>query len=1389
DTQSALKVFKSHIAREIKINPTPWTFDLEFLIQSKNSGYKIASHDIIFEPRKTGDAKIDLIKAIWEIGSNAVKLKVKGTEPVAIKSHQADSMHGAGYVHRGKRYVTHSTLPHHISAIQTLIPWQKLFVWTLFILAIFGFALYPLRTAIIFTSILSIIYFIDVVFNLFLVSKSLNAPPELSFNPSELSQLNENELPVYSILCPLYREAHVLPGFLEAIEKLDWPKNKLDVQLLLEENDVETITAAEGLMLPPYVRVVIVPHSFPKTKPKACNYGLSLAQGEYLVIYDAEDIPEPNQLKKAYLAFQRVGPEVVCLQAKLNYFNPHHNLLTRLFTAEYSLWFDVVLPGLQSINAYIPLGGTSNHFRTKDLLKLHGWDPFNVTEDCDLGARLFKQGSTTAIIDSTTLEEANSNLKNWLRQRSRWIKGYMQTYLVHMRHPVQFFKESGIQALVFQLVVGGKIAFMLINPFLWLMTISYFAARATLGPTIEALYPPIIFYIAVTSLIVGNFLYLYYYMIGCAKREHWSVIKYVYLVPVYWFMASLAAVIALYQLIVKPHYWEKTNHGLHLRKVFINYKDIIEEPKRGLLPESWNRALVSSGGLLLMALSVNNFINFLFNAFMGRVLNFEQLALVTLVNTLWYVISLFVSAYGNTINHRVSYLSVHDSAGASNAFFVSFFKSALLITVLITLAWVAGVPILSAFLNISDPLILLFFAPVLTFGIIGAANRGYMQGHLSFGAVSTVVLIEAFSKLAAGVVLVVLGLNNLVYLAIPFSVVMAAAASYLLLPRIGKVQRSPEPFPRAFYLGSLFSGLSATVFLSLDIILVKHYLSAVQAGQYVLLALVGKMIYFFGSLPNNLTTTFVGRETGLNKNPNKVFLSIFGFSLFLVVTGALILGPFGSTTIPLLLGEKTLTILPYTNIYIIAISLFTLTNVIVSYHLARKKYEFPIASLLASFIMAASIVWDHRSIASIVENIFFSSVLGFGAIGLMHLIEPEFKFIKRIGTDFLDLFRTKVPSTESDFTRRILVFNWRDTKHMYAGGAEVYIHELAKKWTLLGHQVTLFCGNDGQSAREEVVDGIRIVRRGGFYFVYFWAFVYYLTKFRGKYDLIIDCQNGIPFFTPLFVKEPVFCVVHHVHQEIFRKYLFWPLAVFAQFLEKGLMPIVYRNIKFITVSASTKEAMENIGLVGSGIEIVHNGVDLSKFVPGEKSLKPSVLYLGRLKAYKSVDVLVKAFQKIKQTIPDAVLTIAGSGDEEPFLKKLVKDLGLDGIEFKGRVSEEEKVGLLQRAWVFVNPSYIEGWGITTIEANACATPVVGANVPGLRDSIRNPHTGYLVEHGNVELFADRILLLLENKELREDLGRQAVEWASNFEWKKMSETFLDVLNDRNFNSEPVLSED
>lgn len=1442
DVQSGLKVLRTQIAKEISIDPSPWAWDLELTLGARDAGWKLGWVKILFAERTAGQSKLNVLKASKEIGWNAIKMKFRRKAPTHIPSHHEETMTGAGISHKGKRFITHSTLAHHVTAIQTFTLWQKSIFIFIVICVAMGFFIAPMTTAIALTAILSAIYFSDVLFNLYVVARSLTTRPEIHYTQEELENLDESNLPVYTVLCPLYREAHILPGFLEAISKMNWPKEKLDVLLLLEEDDQTTIEAARNMDLPPYVRILVVPHSMPKTKPKACNYGLNFARGEYLVIYDAEDIPDPEQLKKAYLGFQSVPETVKCLQAKLNYHNPHDNMLTRFFTAEYSLWFDVTLTGLQSINTSLPLGGTSNHFRTKDLFALEGWDPFNVTEDCDLGVRLFKRGYTTAIIDSVTLEEANSNLRNWLRQRSRWIKGYMQTYLVHMRNPFRFVKDHGIHAFVFQLIVGGKIAFMLINPFLWIATISYFALYSIVGPTIEALYPPIIFYMAASSLVFGNFLCLYYYMIGCAKRGHWSLIKYVFFVPFYWLAASAAAYIAFYQLLVKPHYWEKTNHGLHLLKQQSSQPKPAQTPSKPvparkpapittpkpayslasitkteavksepqIIPHSAGKitsqtpkspaiekiqttqkhstsffkklsgSLLSKSGILIGALMVSNVLNFLYNAYLGRVMPLEELGLVTLINTLWSVFILFINPLSSTVNNRSAYLVAAGKKEDASLFYRSVYRRGIFIASVVSVLWIISIPIISTFFNTADQQMFLLFTPVFVFGVMAAAARGLLNGNLFFVLIGVLYIVEAITKFATAILFTSFGLHHFVFMAVPLSVATTAlVATFWARKIVGSVPATKDfAFPGKFYTASLFTSAASVVFLSVDIILVKHYLSPEQAGAYALLALVGKMIYFFGALPNAFMMTFVSRDQGLGRSTKKTFNLLFGSTLGLVITGFFGLGILGSQTVPILLGEKTLIIIPYLLLYTLAISFFTLSNSIVSYHLAKKHYIFPVLSLVSSLAMSTGIFFFHSSIRHVVTVMYSVSAISFAVFVALNYAYRYLASAQQGVRDFFGLFASaKELSLEPEGnSKRILIFNWRDTRHMYAGGAEIYTHEIAAHWARAGHHVTLFCGNDGKSPRSEVIDGVHIIRRGGFYFVYVWAFIYYVFRLRKSFDIIVDCQNGIPFFTPLYSNKPIYCLMHHVHQEVFYRSLPKPLALFACFLEKRLMPIAYKHVPFITVSESSKKAILQLGLAHAGITVVHPGIHIDQLDQGKKTSYPSILYLGRLKKYKSIDILIRAFAEVVKSAPDARLVIAGSGEEENKLKRLAAHLKLThAIEFAGKVTEERKIKLYQESWVMVNPSLMEGWGLTTIEANACGTPIIASDVPGLRDSVNMPEAGYLVPYGDVHAFAEKILVIIQNKSLRERMSEHAITWSKKFDWQESAKKFSKIL--------------
>lgn len=371
---------------------------------------------------------------------------------------------------------------------------------------------------------------------------------------------DDADLPVYTVLVPLFREAAVIPGLLDSLRSLDYAPDKLEVFFLLEEEDDETIEACRNRQMPAHIKPLVVPQGYPKTKPRACNYGLAAATGDYLVIFDAEDRPEPAQLRKALAAFAASPPQVVCQQAKLAYYNQRQNILTRFFTLDYANWFDGILPGLTKLGAPIPLGGTSNHFRMQALRELGGWDPFNVAEDADLGIRLTRAGYKTAVFDSVTMEEANSRVRSWIRQRSRWVKGYMQTLLVHTRRPRLLRKQLGLfNTISFAILIGGTPLAALLNPIFWVLGIIYYSTRST---AIEALFVTPVYYMGLVCFLLGNFIFIYMNVFTAVRWGYDGLAKWALLSPLYWVLLSIASYQALYELITNPHYWQKTTHGL-----------------------------------------------------------------------------------------------------------------------------------------------------------------------------------------------------------------------------------------------------------------------------------------------------------------------------------------------------------------------------------------------------------------------------------------------------------------------------------------------------------------------------------------------------------------------------------------------------------------------------------------------------------------------------------------------------------------------------------------------------------------------------------------------------------------------------------------------------------
>ena len=424
-----------------------------------------------------------------------------------------------------------------------------------------GLAVAPLATLIALNIAVSIFYLGNFVFKGILVSIGGGRSAEIDEAVAvEARALRDDVLPVFTVLVPMFRESAMLPQLAQALRNLDYPLGKLDIKIILEANDRETIEVARRLGLEGVFEIIIVPRSKPQTKPKACNFALRFARGEYLVVYDAEDRPEPDQLRKVVATFRRSPPNTVCLQCRLNYYNAGENWLTRMFTLDYTLWFDQVLPGLERLGMPIPLGGTSNHFRTAILRELHAWDPYNVTEDADLGIRIGQKGYRVGVVDSTTFEEASCRVGQWIRQRSRWMKGYMQTLLVHTRRPLHLIRKAGLLGFLgFVFFIGGTVLAGLLNPVFWVVYAIWLVASAA---NFDPLFPQFLLFLCLFNLLAGNGAFTYLLMLGPIKRGWLGLIPFSFTLFGYWVLISVAAYRGLWQLFRDPFFWEKTQHGL-----------------------------------------------------------------------------------------------------------------------------------------------------------------------------------------------------------------------------------------------------------------------------------------------------------------------------------------------------------------------------------------------------------------------------------------------------------------------------------------------------------------------------------------------------------------------------------------------------------------------------------------------------------------------------------------------------------------------------------------------------------------------------------------------------------------------------------------------------------
>ncbi len=440
-------------------------------------------------------------------------------------------------------------------AATPLVPAQRVALGALVAVCLAGLILAPVTLAEILIAAIIVLASGHMVFRFVLWIAGL--PPQRAAEHRRAEQ----DLPIYSVIVPLYREANMAATIAEAFGRLAYPAGKLDILVALERDDRETAAAFAALGLPPHWRVVTVPEGAPRTKPRACNHALGLARGEFVVVYDAEDRPEPAQLRDAVAAFDAGGRRLACLQARLCPYNARENVLTRLFALDFCQWFDGMLSGLHRLGFPVPLGGTSNHFRADALRAAGAWDPWNVTEDADLGIRLCRLGRRVGTFGSTTWEEAPVSLSAWLPQRVRWARGYMQTFFVHARTPDRIgLPGLDLRGWIFLIFfVCASSVFALVNPFFWGLTTWY---AVTGEAPLDAVFGPLAGSLAIGLMFAGNLLCLLMTVLGPVRRRAWRLMPWGLAAPVYWALISLATWRAVFVFFRDPFRWEKTPHGL-----------------------------------------------------------------------------------------------------------------------------------------------------------------------------------------------------------------------------------------------------------------------------------------------------------------------------------------------------------------------------------------------------------------------------------------------------------------------------------------------------------------------------------------------------------------------------------------------------------------------------------------------------------------------------------------------------------------------------------------------------------------------------------------------------------------------------------------------------------
>ncbi len=406
--------------------------------------------------------------------------------------------------------------------------------------------------------IISVFYIFVVLFKVVMMIASIREEPH-EYSPDEIRAVADSDLPVMTILIPLYKEHTLIPQIFKYLSEFDYPPEKLDIIFILEETDKETAEAFLAQNPPSHFKALLSPDVQPKTKPKAMNVAFRQAKGEYIVIYDAEILPEADQLKKAYLTLKD-HPDVNYLHAKFDVYNLRCNWITRLYAAELTYFYHHFMPGVVCLGFPVPISGHTVFFRRTAIEAVGAWDPYNVAEDCDIGIRLFRHGfGSGMMLESHSWEQSTATIPTWVRQRTRWVQGFIQTTLVQLRYPLLLKKQlkTWRNFCAFLLFVPGNVVQNILNIVQWCLFILWYTTSA---PFIQLAYTGPTLYISMVCFVAGNFILTFFWMYGLFSRKHYWTVFWAVLTPIYWVMLGIATIRATYHLFLHPYKWDKTQH-------------------------------------------------------------------------------------------------------------------------------------------------------------------------------------------------------------------------------------------------------------------------------------------------------------------------------------------------------------------------------------------------------------------------------------------------------------------------------------------------------------------------------------------------------------------------------------------------------------------------------------------------------------------------------------------------------------------------------------------------------------------------------------------------------------------------------------------------------------